>query len=418
MKKRFVLILLLLSLVGCKTAPDNPIVTMSTTTTFMTSQTTKITTTSSTAKPVDPIEVLLDTMTLEEKIGQLIFLSCNSTILEEETMQQMQRIQPGGYVFFQKSIDNISQFQSLVKTLYEQSRIAPFFSTDQEGGRVQRFQNTPGIGASDIPAMQEVGRHENSKLAYDMGMLIGSELQVFGINMDFAPCADILSNPDNKAIGDRAFSSNAEMVATLSTALADGLLKSGIIPVCKHFPGHGDTVEDTHDGYAASYKTLDELYETELIPFQAQIANGIPAIMVAHISLPNLLGDSTPCTMSYDIVTKLLREEMGFDGVIVTDALNMGAIVQNYTAGQAAVTAILAGCDILLTPAEPQETFDSLCDAIQDGLITQERLDESVRRILQLKMEFDVASSPQFADSSILQSDAHLALINQVKGEN
>ena len=204
-------------------------------------------------------------------------------------------------------------------------------------------------------------------------------------NVDFAPVADIYSNPENTVIGDRAFGSTAELVSEMVPMAVKGLQSEGVLATLKHFPGHGDTADDSHNGYASSYKTMEELEQCEFLPFYAGIQSNVAFVMMGHISLPNLLDDETPASLSYEIVTEILREKLQFNGIIITDALNMGAIAQNYSSGEAAVMAVEAGVDMLLMPADFKTAYETLINSVQEGRISEERINESVLRILQTK---------------------------------
>ena len=207
-----------------------------------------------------------------------------------------------------------------------------------------------------------------------------------GFNLDFAPVADVWSNPENTVVKRRSFGSDAAIVSNLALALSDGLTSQGVCSTFKHFPGHGATAGDTHEGYAYTSKTLEELRACELVPFQAAVDAGADFIMAGHISLPEILGDSTPASLSSEMLTGVLREEMGYDGIIVTDALNMGAVVQHYTSAEAAVKALQAGADLLLMPENFEEAYQGVLAAAEEGRISQERIDASVRKILEVKL--------------------------------
>ena len=216
-----------------------------------------------------------------------------------------------------------------------------------------------------------------------MGQTIGAYLKEYGFNMDFAPDADVNTNPDNPIIGTRAFSSDAATAAEMAAAAADGLRTGGILPTLKHFPGHGDTAEDSHTALAVTYKTLDELQACELLPFAAD--TGLHAVMVGHIAAPNVTGDDTPATLSPQLVALIPDAE---NTLIVTDSLAMDAITAAYTPGEAAVQALQAGCDVLLMPNSLPEAYAAVLEAVQNGTISEERLDRSVNKILLYKQQF------------------------------
>ena len=238
-----------------------------------------------------------------------------------------------------------------------------------------------------FPNMAEIGAVNDAQKAYEVGSAIGGYLSEYGFNMDFAPDADVLTNSANQVIGSRSFGTDAQLVWSMASQVARGLKDRGVQPVYKHFPGHGATLGDTHDGFAYTEKTLDELMEAELVPFANAVKSGENCIMAAHIAAPGVTGDETPASLSYGLITGVLREKLGFDGVVVTDALNMGAIQILYSSGQAAVAAVEAGADLLLMPADFDAAYEAVLQAVQEGKISRERLDLSVRRIGRMKLE-------------------------------
>lgn len=436
MKNRFIAALLVLVIVlfsGCakqvNTNNSSVSIESSDTQTSISSsqQSSKISSSSSeisSQKPLtdeDKAEQILADMTLEEKIGQMFFLTFRGgddtdklLELDDSAIKQIESIQPGGVVLFGENIDTVEQIRSFIDTVQTESNLSPFISIDQEGGVVQRIKKTSKINATNIPQMFDIGKTGDTDLAKQVGNVIGTELSVFGFNMDFAPDCDVFSNPKNTVIGHRAFSDDPNIVADMSIALSEGIKQSGLIPVCKHFPGHGDTVSDTHIGFAVSNKTLDELYETELIPFKTQIENGADMIMVAHISLPEINGDKTPATLSSNIVTDLLRDDLGFGGVAITDSMSMGAITENYSTSDATVMAVKAGIDMILMPNDPIKAYNSLIEAVKNNEISEERINESVLRILKLKYKYNLFEKDITADESLLGCDEHKQIINSI----
>lgn len=262
----------------------------------------------------------------------------------------------------------------------------PFLGVDEEGGRVARIGSQPVFGAEHIEDMRSIGDRQDAEEARRAGNVIGTYLSELGFSLDFAPVADVLTEPDNQVIGRRSYGTDPELVAEFSIETAKGLEEAGVWPVLKHYPGHGATREDSHDGYAYTGKTLEELLEAELVPFQRGIDEGIHFIMAAHISVPSVTGDQVPCTLSPYMITDVLRETMGYDEIVVTDAMNMGAIRQQYSSGEASVLALQAGVDLLLMPADFHSAFEGVLDALETGILTEDRIDESVRRILRVKL--------------------------------
>lgn len=336
----------------------------------------------------DPVEEALSAMTTEEKVGQLLIAGFYETEAGEEARSYIQDYHVGGLILYGRNVESAQQLTDLTNGLKALAGdgIPLFLSTDQEGGMVERMP----------PEIQKLPNAYDVSDPAAFGAALGTECAAFGLNTDFAPSLDIWSNPNNTVIGRRAFGSDAETVTQRGLACLTAMEESGIIPVVKHFPGHGDTDTDSHVGLPVVDKTREELLEMELLPFQAAIDAGAPAVMVGHILMTQIDPDK-PATLSSEVVTGLLREELGFDGVVFTDDLTMGAITQNYGLGEAAVLAVEAGCDVLLVCHEAgsvDQVYTALLDAVDAGRITEDRLDQSVRRILTLKQDYGLTSDP------------------------
>ena len=307
--------------------------------------------------------------------------------------QSLEKYPVGGICQFGKNITDPQQIAAFNGDLQAASALPLLIAVDEEGGRVARLANN---GAFDLPRYESalsVGETGNPEAARQMGRTIGAYLRDYGFTMDFAPVADVWTNPENTVIGDRAFSRDAQTAAAMAGAMAQGLREEGILPTYKHFPGHGDTAQDSHDGLASTDRTEDEMRECEWLPFlrEAQTAqDDTRAIMVGHIAAPALGDAGVPASLSHRMVTDILRGQLlvGEDVLVVTDSLAMGAITQQYTPAQASVQALQAGCDILLMPAGLAEAFEGVVAAVEDGTITETRLDESVRRILRYKQQY------------------------------
>ena len=342
-----------------------------------------------------------DALTLEEKIGQLFIIrpdaldltlpqeSINDakadgvTMLTDAMRETLQAYPVGGICQFGKNITDPEQLAQFNADLQAASRTPLFIAVDEEGGAVARLANHPAFDLPQYESAAAVGASGDPADACAMGQTIGAYLKEYGFNMDFAPDADVNTNPDNPIIGTRAFSSDAATAAEMAAAAADGLRTSGILPTLKHFPGHGDTAEDSHTALAVTYKTLDELQACELLPFAAD--TGLHAVMVGHIAAPNVTGDGTPATLSPQLVALIPDAE---NTLIVTDSLAMDAITAAYTPGEAAVQAFQAGCDVLLMPNSLPEAYAAVLEAVQNGTISEERLDRSVNKILLYKQQF------------------------------
>ena len=336
-----------------------------------------------------PSEVV-SKMSLEEKIGQMILAGISGTTMDANTKKLVNQFHIGGIIFYKNNFNTPAQTIQLVNQLKTEnsSRLPLFLSTDQEGGRVTRL---PG-GLTNFPTNEQIGKVNNREFSYKIGTLLGRELKEFGLNLDFAPVLDINSNPNNPVIGDRSFGNNLEIVSELGIQTMKGIQSQNVIPTIKHFPGHGDTSVDSHLDLPIVNKSLKELKELELIPFERAIDDGADVVMVAHILLPKL-DKTNPASMSKAIMTDLLRDQLSFNGVIITDDMTMGAITEHFDIGKAAVESVKAGSDIILVGHNYNnvvEIISSLKTAVQNGEISEQRLNESTERIIQLKRKYNI----------------------------
>lgn len=348
-----------------------------------------------TAVPQDSADVSIlkniAEMSLREKVGQLFnirleVLNDGRTVMEESgRITANYKLYPcGGFTIFAKNLLGPKQLTALSAYLHGLGNY-PLLCIDEEGGLVARIGNSNYFNVQTYSSMYDIGLSGNPQNAYDAGYTIGSYLYTYGLDVDFAPVADVWTNPQNTVIGKRAFSTDPNVVAAMTEQFNNGLKKRHVIGCYKHFPGHGDTGTDSHYGYAEAAKTWDEMKACELIPFQNGIDNGVEMIMAAHISCPNVTGSAEPATVSHLLLTDKLRGEMGFRGIIITDGMEMGAITSQYSSAEAAILAIQAGADIILLPADYFSTFDAVVTAVENGTIPESRIDESVARILALK---------------------------------
>ena len=351
-------------------------------------------------------EKALSSMGTDEKIGQLFIVRPDAlspsltseqindaanygvTALTQEMTDTLKAYPAGGIAVFGKNITSPQQLKEFVSALNAASETPLFMGIDEEGGTVSRIANAKGFDVPKYESMEKIGATGDTKNAGDAGCAIGSYLKDYGFNLDFAPVADMNTNPDNVVIGARAFGSEPGLVAGMVSAEIDGLHEAGVMTCAKHFPGHGDTTGDTHDGYVSVKKTWDELLDCEIIPFTAAMDAGTDMIMAAHITAVNVTGDGLPASLSKVMITDKLRGELGYKGVVITDAMAMGAITKDYSSADAAVKAILAGADIVLMPEDYKAAFESVRKAVESGTISSQRLDESVLRILELKERY------------------------------
>lgn len=336
------------------------------------------------------IETMIENMTIEEKIGQLIIGGFSGTSMTEEIQLLINTYKIGGFILFAPNLETPDQSLSLLNSIKqenEKNNIPLFLSVDQEGGRVTRL---PGLNS--LLTNDEIGQMNDETYAYEFGALLGKQLHTFGFNVNFAPVLDVNNNPNNPVIGDRSFGDKPEIVQKLGVQTMQGMQQEGVIPVVKHFPGHGDTDLDSHETLPIINKTFDQLMEMEIVPFKEAINSKADMVMTAHILLPELESEF-PATMSKEIITGILREELMFNGVVITDDMTMGAITNNYEIDEAAVTAIKAGVDIVLIAHgfdNIVETYERILEAVQMGEISEKRIDKSVARILLLKNKYNL----------------------------
>lgn len=336
----------------------------------------------------------LETMTLEEKVYQLFMVTPEAltgvdtaTVAGSATQAALAEKPVGGIVYFAKNLQEREQAMKLLSGTQSYASIPLLLGVDEEGGTVSRVGSNSAMGVRHLP---DAADYDDPQAVYDDGKYLGGALLELGFNLDFAPVADVVTNPNNTEIGRRSYSSDPTVAAQMVGSMVSGLKESGILCTLKHFPGHGSTETDTHDGRAVTERTLEEMREAEFLPFQAGIDAGAPMVMVGHLSAPAISGNQTPSDLSRAVVTDVLRQELGFQGVIVTDAQNMGAITDYYSSDEAAVQAISAGVDLVLMPADLSEAADGVLQAVEDGTLTEARIDESVTRILAMKYEYGI----------------------------
>ena len=348
------------------------------------------------------VDYWLEQLTLEEKIGQLfmIRLPWQSTSVDARIRRTLEVIPVGGIILFRDNVTSTSQVQTLISDLQNLSpRLPLFMSVDEEGGRVSRLGHIFPDGPT--PSALEIGQSGDIARAYEVGQTLAERLLSLGFNMNFAPVADVWSNPTNTVIGNRAFGHTAEEVIPFVSATVEGMQNNGVFAVLKHFPGHGDTNEDSHFELAFQNFGRERFDELESRPFIAGVESNVSGVMMAHISTPEFRhlqnpplfdflvpwheNGNLPATFSSYWIRDILRGEMGFDGLVITDALDMRAISDNFDDGQSALAAFLAGADILLMPVNVENAFNAMVEAYHAGVFDRERLNESVRRILTAK---------------------------------
>ena len=363
----------------------------------------------------DKVEKIMDDMTIEEKIGQMIFAFYNKDVVDDELKDIITNTKIGGFVLFAKNFSTYEKTLSFIKEVKEYNSIPLFISIDQEGGKIQRLNELRDVSVSDIPYMYDLGSMNDKELSYNVGKVIAEELRVFGINMDFAPVLDIYSNSLNTVIGKRAFGSDYKTVTDNALSLAKGLEDNGIIPVYKHFPGHGDTIIDSHEDLPIITKSREELLNFELIPFKRAIESGANIIMVGHLAVPSITKDNTPASLSKKLISDFLKDELGYRGLVITDALNMKALTNYYSDDELCPIAVKAGVDLLLMPPSPKVCLTSVINEIQKGNISIDRINESVRKILKLKYLKIDENYNNYLPKEFLNSNSHKKILNGVK---
>ena len=372
---------------------------------------------------------ILRGMTLEEKVGQLfvadvwgkaadVAAPSNRTKYGVDTPAQVvERFHPGGVIYFNTSgtdnVDDPAQVARLSNGLQRAAlgsgaHVPLLVSTDQESGRVTRI----GAPATEFPSSMAVGARRSAADARQLAAINGQELRAMGINQDFAPDADVNSNPLNPIIGSRSFSSDPALASRLVAAGVDGYQQS-VSVAAKHFPGHGDAATDSHTGLPVITHTAAHWRATELPPFRAAIDAGTDVIMTAHITVPSLDPSGEPATLSKPIITGILRDELHYDGVVVTDSLQMAGVRQKHSDAEIPVLALEAGVDQMLMPPDLDVAINGVLDAVKSGRLTEARIDQSVQRILELKSRRGIVAAP-FVATPQVGTPRHRAAVQEI----
>lgn len=341
------------------------------------------------------IDRILKDMPLEEKVSQLFFVTPESlTGVEvaiqagEATKEVLSNYPVGGIILFSQNILSEDQLKTMLANLQSYSKYPLFTGIDEEGGPlVARVANSGVIEVPALPNMVEIGNTNDPRNAYEAGVTLGSYLKELGFNVNFAPVADVATNPMNTVIGERSFGSDPNLVAQMVSEEVKGMQSQGVSATIKHFPGHGGTAQDSHAEMAVSYKTIGELHSTEFLPFKSGIEAGTDMVMVGHIAVPEVTGNNLPATFSEEIISECLRKELGYDGIVITDSMRMGAIINYYDAAQAAVDVLLAGGDMILMPQDFHASYQAILNAVENQVLTEERIDNSLRRIYRVKLK-------------------------------
>lgn len=343
------------------------------------------------------VDERIGAMTLEQKVAQLFIVTPEALVegvsqvtqAGDMTREGVTAHPVGGIVYFAQNLLDPEQTTTMlanVKQFYaDAGNVAPFIAVDEEGGTVVRVADNEAFGAQDVGDASALGSAGDTEAAKRAAEQIADYLMPLGFNLDFAPVADVVDPLRSDTMGLRSFSSDAAVAADMVRAEVEGFRDKKMLCCAKHFPGIGAAAGDSHEGAITIEATNEELETVDLVPFRAAIEAGVPMIMVGHVSLPNIVGDSTPAPLSSAVVQGMLRDSLGYTGIIVTDSLSMGAITDYYTPAEAAVAALKAGCDIPLMPERLDEAYQGVLSAVQVGELTEERLDESLTRILTAK---------------------------------
>ena len=350
-----------------------------------------------------------------DKIGQLFMVGFNGTTVSADLAAFIKEYKPGGVILFARNLESVEQIVTLTNDLQQCSPHSPLLiSIDQEGGRVSRLPKEFTI----FPPCEVLGRCNSSELAYAAAATTAKELRAVGINMNMSPVLDVNSNPANPIIGNRAFSSMPGPVCELGAATAGGLQDHGVVACGKHFPGHGDTTADSHKELPIVTTTRERLEQTEFPPFRHAVAKGVATMMTAHVLYPSLDKDR-PATLSPTIIGTLLRQELRYDGVVLTDDLEMHAIIDHYGIEEATVQSILAGCDMPLICEDRNRevaAISALDKAVADGTISVERLEQSLARVARLKQRFLAVNKAVVVSDAklIVGCRTHRALLHSI----
>ncbi len=366
------------------------------------------------------VDAILDGITVEHKVGQLLLLGFGGTRVDDTVAGFLDEMKPGGIALFSRNIESTDQTMRLIRDAHQHdpAGIPMFVSVDQEGGTVVRLKRDALI----LPSAMALGAARDPALAERAGAMLGRDLRAIGFNMNLAPVLDVNSNPKNPVIGIRSFSSDPAVVADIGVAFMRGMQREGVLAVAKHFPGHGDTDTDSHYHLPVLMHDRERLDRVELLPFARAFAEGLDAVMTAHIALANLTAEHSdlPATVSAAVLTGVLREQLAWDGLVITDGLEMQGIVERFGSGEAAVRAVVAGADMVMVlwfPEKKREVREALLAAVQSGRIPMWRLNQAVRRVLIAKAKralFQLPPVPIDAARAQLQHERRAALQQEI----
>lgn len=341
------------------------------------------------------VNAIIEVLPLEDKVAGLFIVTPESitgvtTAIKagDGTKEALTKYSVGGIVYNTKNIQNETQFKEMIDNTKLYTSYPLFIAVEDEGGKISPLQEKGLVDKQN--SGKELAQSGDASKAYEAGSAIGAYLSDYGFNLDFAPVAD-LSSVENSIMASRAYGSDANEVSPYVTSMVQGLKSQGISACLKHFPGMGSTTQDTDKGLASTDRSAEDFRNNEFQVFQAGIDAGADMVMVSHMAAPSLAGDNTPCSMSSQVVTDLLRKELNFNGVIISDAMNVTAITDYYDAGDAAVQALRAGCDMILMPEDFEKAYNGVLENVQSGVISEERINDSLRRVYRIKYADSVA---------------------------
>jgi len=358
----------------------------------------------------EKVNYKMDNLSIDEKIAQMLIVYYIGDEYDENLSNIIKEVKPGGFILMSDNITTYDRTLNFVKGMQNDSDIPMIISTDEEGGSVQRIKGIRDISVTDIPYMYYLGQTKDKNLAYKVGEIIANELRTIGVNLTYAPVMDIYSNPNNTVIGKRSFGSDPNTVYDMATSLKNGIEDNLVNTCIKHFPGHGDTETDSHFEIPIINKTLVELENSDLLPFIKSI-NDTNMIMVGHIALPKITNSSIPASLSKEIVTDLLKNKYNYKGLVITDALNMRSLTDNYSDKEIYTMAINAGVDLLLMPNGSKNAIKYIKEAIDDEEIDINTINESVRKILTYKYS---NIKENYLDKSYLNKSEYSNVLNQI----
>ena len=358
----------------------------------------------------EKVNYKMDNLSIDEKIAQMLIVYYIGDEYDENLSNIIKEVKPGGFILMSDNITTYDRTLNFVKGMQNDSDIPMIISTDEEGGSVQRIKEIRDISVTDIPYMYYLGQTKDKNLAYKVGEIIANELRTIGVNLTYAPVMDIYSNPNNTVIGKRSFGSDPNTVYDMATSLKNGIEDNLVNTCIKHFPGHGDTETDSHFEIPIINKTLVELENSDLLPFIKSI-NDTNMIMVGHIALPKITNSSIPASLSKEIVTDLLKNKYNYKGLVITDALNMRSLTNNYSDKEIYTMAINAGVDLLLMPNGSKNAIKYIKEAIDDEEIDINTINESVRKILTYKYS---NIKENYLDKSYLNKSEYSNVLNQI----